>query len=271
MKLKHILAPVYPSVEAGNSLRRISTIINELQAELTLVRLLDPFREGGPKPFAHNWNGIEPEQVGVERLQYQVHAHPDPIQGLASYALENKMDAIMMPHAPATVFPKGLTLSKRLLLESPCPVWVLDGRGRSANVGQRVRKILCAVAGDDLEVVKFAAMLCDKLGARLFLLHVVPEISEGLLAYGLDDNVALTTAKGMELLADLQTRAGVNAQPIVEIGKTSAGIRRAAKALNADLVITARRHYQAIKQNNLLSRLFMPRLRRSVPCHVLAV
>ena len=271
MTLKHILAPVSSGLEARNSLRRISATINELRAELTLIRILDPFREGGPKPAAQEWEAIQPEQFGVERLHYHVQAHPDPVSGLASYAFETKMDAIMMPHGPVTVFPKGPVFSKRLLLESPCPVWVLDGRGRPGHAEQRVQKVLCAVTGGDLEVVKFAAALCERLGARLFLLHVVPEVSEGLLAYGLDENVALTTAKGMELLADLQKRAGVNAQPIVEMGSTNAGIRRAAKTLNADLIVTARRHYQSIKQDNLLSRLFVQPLLRPMPCHVLAV
>jgi hypothetical protein len=274
MSLQRILVPVSSGEHIRHSLHRIGTVVNDLRADLTLIRILDPFREGGPKPAIQEWKGIKPEQFGVDRFHCHVDIHPDPVSGLAHYADENKMDVIMMPPRPVGLgwlFPPAPTFSKRLLAASPCPVWSLDGEGRPGNMSQRVQRVLCAVSGNDLNVLKFAATLCAKLNARLFLLHVVPEINEGLLAYGLDDSVALTIEKGMELLADMQGRVGVSAQPIVEMGNTTAGIRRAAKTLNVDLVITGRGHYQAKKHNRLLTWFFTPPLLRSMPCQVLAV
>jgi hypothetical protein len=55
-----------------------------------------------------------------------------------------------------------------------------------------IRRVLCAVSGRDLHVLKTAAEVSRDLNAKLFLLRVVPEIHEGTLAFGFDDHVALS-------------------------------------------------------------------------------
>ena len=79
------------------------------------------------------------------------------------------------------------------------------------------------------------------------MLHVVPEIHEGLLAYGFDEHVALSVENGMELLAGMQRTCGTNGQPIVEIGNKTQSISKVSRTLGADLVITGRRQTPLMK------------------------
>lgn len=78
------------------------------------------------------------------------------------------------------------------------------------------------------------------LHARLFLLHVVPEVQEGTLAFGFDDHVALSVENGLELLARMQGDAGTEALPVVHVGSLRDSIHQMTRSLNIDLVVTGR-------------------------------
>ena len=119
-----------------------------------------------------------------------------------------------------------------------------------------MRRILCAVSGRDHKVLETAALLTQQFGAELFVLHVVPEIHEGLLAYGFDEHVALSAKNGMELLAGMQRSCGTNGQAVVQIGSRGECISKTARSLRADLVITGR---QSSAEEG-----FFARLRRTI-------
>jgi nucleotide-binding universal stress UspA family protein len=270
MSIKRILYPLVYRRNA-NRLFRVADVVSALQAELTLMRVLDPFRDGGPKPL-EELHKLPIRSLSPGRFRCHVDAHPDPVRSIADYALENKIDLIMVPPEQPGWLQRVLpwrSLRRRILSESPCPVWMLDGQ-RSE---QPVRRILCGVTGGDVALVKSAHGIAKALNARLYLVHVVPDLHEmeSALGYDLNTRVALSTSKAVELLSNLQQHAGTNVQQIVETGKLTNTLRRTARALNADLIITGRgRVAKELKGKLIEPRSTGPAL-WSMPCQTLAI
>jgi nucleotide-binding universal stress UspA family protein len=120
------------------------------------------------------------------------------------------------------------------------------GGAQARNSWQKdIRRVLCAVSGRDLHVLKTAAEVSRTLNAKLFLLHVIPEIYEGTLAFGFDDHVSLSVENGLELLARMQSDAGTEALPVVQAGSLSDSIQLITQLLNIDLVVMGRRPSKA--------------------------
>ena len=221
MSLKNILFPIASPERVKTTLPGVAHMINTLRADLTLMRVVDPFREGGPKPALHELKLLKPEEHGLDRCRIHIHAHSDEAASIAQYAREQEMDAIFLPFQRAVLraaFSRTWSLAKKLLVQSPCPVWLMNGSQNSDSPQAEIRRVLCSVSGRDLPVLKAAAEVSKALDARLFLLHVVPEIHEGALAFGFDDHVALSVENGLQLLARMQSDAGTEALPIVQVG-----------------------------------------------------
>ncbi|MFL6465890.1 MAG: universal stress protein [Bryobacteraceae bacterium] len=244
MSLKNILFPIASPERVKTTLPGVAHMINTLRADLTLMRVVDPFREGGPKPALHELKLLKPEEHGLDRCRIHIHAHSDEAASIAQYAREQEMDAIFLPFQRAglrAAFSRTWSLAKKLLVQSPCPVWLMGPSPSGDSSRQDIRRILCAVSGRDLHVLKAAAEVSRTLNARLFLLHVVPEVQEGTLAFGFDDHVALSVENGLELLARMQGDAGTEALPIVHAGSLWDSIHQMAQSLNVDLVVTGRK------------------------------
>jgi nucleotide-binding universal stress UspA family protein len=243
MSLKSILFPISSPDCVRSVLPNLACMAHTLQADVTLMRVIDPFREGGPKPALHELKLIQPEEHGLDRCRMHIQAHSDAAASITQYAREQEVDAIVLP-SPRTsweaAFSRTWSLTKKLLAQSPCPVWLINDSQSSYSSQGEIRRVLCAVSGRDLFVLKAAAEVSRVWNAQLFLLHVIPEINDGTLAYGFDDHVALSVEKGLELLARLQEEAGTEAAPLVQIGSVKETIRRVAQSLNIDLIVTGR-------------------------------
>lgn len=244
MSLKSILFPIASPERVKAMLSGAAHIASMLRADVTLMRVIDPIREGGPKPASHEWNLLKPEEHGLGSCRIHIDACSDAAASIAQYAREQGVDAIFLPSQRVgldTAFSRTWSLTKRLLVQSPCPVWLMDGSRCNNSSHTEIRRVLCAVSGRDSRVLKTAAEVSRTLNARLFLLHVVPEVHEGTLAFGFDDHVALSIENGCELLAQMQENAGTDATPIVHIGTLKETIERVAQSLNIDLIVTGRR------------------------------
>jgi nucleotide-binding universal stress UspA family protein len=243
MSLKSILFPISSPERIRSVLPGLAHMTNTLRAELTLMRVIDPFREGGPKPALHELKLMRPEEHGLERCRIHIHAHSDAAASISQYAREQGIDVIALPSQSTglrATFSRPWSLTKKLLAQSPCPVWLMNGSQNSDSPQAEIRRVLCSVSGRDLPVLKAAAEVSKALDARLFLLHVVPEIHEGTLAFGFDDHVALSVENGLELLARMQGDVGTEAASIVQIGSFKETIDRVAQSLNIDLLVTGR-------------------------------
>jgi len=169
----------------------------------------------------------------------QVDSHSDPASSVASYARQGGTDAILLPPLQSVwqeFFSRTGSFLRRLIGQSPCPLWLMRETPQTAPV----RSILCAVTGQDIAALKTAASLSEKLKARLFVLHVIPEIHEGVLARGFDDHLALSTDHAVQMLNRMQQQVGSNGQIIVQTGGVRRNIRLTAERLRADLVVTGR-------------------------------
>ncbi|HMF78884.1 MAG TPA: universal stress protein [Bryobacteraceae bacterium] len=213
-----------------------------LKASLTIMRVINPFH-GGPKPIGEELRSLDPDGMGLDEHHLHVDANSDAATSITNYARERGFDAILVPPAPSawlSGFSNNWCLTRRLMNTSPCPIWLLRQRAEEVSQELPARRVLCAVTGRDLEVVKMAGALSERLNARLFLLHVIPDIHEGTLSYGFDDHISLTTAHAVKMLARLQEEAGTRAEVIVQTGPVSSNIRKTAERLRADLLVTGR-------------------------------
>ena len=108
----------------------------------------------------------------------------------------------------------------------------------------RCRRILCVVGldGHDANVVKEAQEVARRTDAELILLHIVPEIDEALLAYGVSgtEGRPLSTKLARERIAELRSGISVPVMSSVMIGSPAKCIGLAAREHRADLVVASR-------------------------------
>lgn len=242
MSLTHLLFPVASAVEAQEGLHSVVRVAKALTAKLTLLRVVDPFRDGGPRPLREEATALGAMRFGLGEQQVRLEGNSDIAAGVLQFTKTEKVDAIVLPQRKRSWIEGhsgSAELVQRLSGESSCPIW-LTSEDDESDSPLRVRRILCAISGHDHKVLESASRLCDQFRAELFVMHVVPEIHEGLLAYGFDQHVALSAANGVELLANMQRTCGTNGQPIVEVGEKDRCISRAAKSLRVDVVVTGR-------------------------------
>lgn len=237
MSLTHLLFPVLSKAEGKDELKGVAGLASKLAARLTLLRVVDPFREGGPRPA-----GEEAATYGLDRARVYVHSHPDPARSIAEFVRQAKVDGIVFPPQRRKWLPAVLRrkeVLRRLSGETSCPMWLMAEK--EDEPPREIQRILCAVSGRDHKVLETAGALSQRIGAKLFVLHVVPEVHEGSLAYGFDRHIALSAENATQLLAEMQRECGTDGQPIIEIGEKNRCVRKAARALRAELVITGRK------------------------------
>jgi len=106
------------------------------------------------------------------------------------------------------------------------------------------RQILCVVGldGQDAGVLSHAQDLAVRTRAELIFLHVVPPVSEGLLAYGLANfsSRPLSAEFAAQRLAELTSNMHVSVRSFIKTGSATKCIASAARENAADLVLTAR-------------------------------
>jgi nucleotide-binding universal stress UspA family protein len=108
----------------------------------------------------------------------------------------------------------------------------------------RCKRVLCIVGleGQDTAVLQQSQELADRTNAELILLHIVPEISEGLLAYGVGGPECrpLSIKVAREKLAELRKGISAFVTTSVMTGSPAKCIGLAAREHRADLVIAPR-------------------------------
>jgi hypothetical protein len=242
VSFRNLLFPVASPQQVKRELPGAERLASKLKANLTLMRVINPFH-GGPKPISEEIKSLDPDGAGLDKHHLHLAANSDAAGSISTYAQENDVDAIIVPPAPSAlpgVFSESWTLTRRLLNRSSCPIWVLPKVSEPSLSELNSRRVLCAVTGRDLQVLKLAGALSEKLNARLFLLHVIPEINEGTMTYGFDDHISLSTGHAVQMLSRLQEAAGVNAEVIIQTGSLARNIRKTAQHLSANLVVTGR-------------------------------
>ena len=106
MSLTHLLFPVASAAEGKEGLRSVAQVATALAARLTLLRVVDPFRDGGPRPEREEAASIGMGQFGLTEQQVRVQGHSDMAAGIMKFAATEQVDAIVLP-------PKKAQLDRR--------------------------------------------------------------------------------------------------------------------------------------------------------------
>ncbi|MGD9903643.1 MAG: universal stress protein [Vicinamibacterales bacterium] len=136
--------------------------------------------------------------------------------------------------APATSSRWGRSLPAALTGACDMPLWTTGDAGSAARA-TAIRRVACEVTLErhrDRHLT-FATQLADRLGARLTVVHVVPEIDDGTIADGLATrplNPEVAAARVLDLLA------GAAAEVVVGTGRRAATLRRLLLDTGADLL-----------------------------------
>ena len=103
----------------------------------------------------------------------------------------------------------------------------------------KLQRIICAVSlnWETDEVLKASATIAGQLGARLTAFHVVTPVEEGLLPLVEPGGPPFSTHSARNAVQDALYRTGVLAEVCVSVGEASREVARAARALNADLIV----------------------------------
>jgi nucleotide-binding universal stress UspA family protein len=135
------------------------------------------------------------------------------------------------------------SVATQLMKLSRGPVCVTTAAEIDSDFRFRSRRLLCVVGldGQDLPLVQYAQEIARRADAELVLLHVVPEVSEGLLYYAAGaGSRPLSKRRAAEDLLQLAACVSVPVTTLVMVGGSSNCIVSAAREYAADMVIAAR-------------------------------
>ncbi|GEM85428.1 universal stress protein [Meiothermus granaticius NBRC 107808] len=118
----------------------------------------------------------------VQRLEEQ----RDIAQAILQTALEQRCDLVILGTHGRTGLPRVLlgSVAERVARLSPLPVLLVRGEG--PEKAPEFKRILVALDGSEFsqEALRHADALAGKIGARLSLVHVVPDITQMLAGSG---------------------------------------------------------------------------------------
>jgi nucleotide-binding universal stress UspA family protein len=130
-----------------------------------------------------------------------------------------------------------------LMASTSLPVCIARENESSGYFKFRKRRILCALGldGQDESLVAHAGRIAERTAAELVLLHVAPEISEGMLHAAADGGRRpLTSQLAAEKLAAIARKLPVPVTTSAMTGDAASCIALAAREHAADLVLMGR-------------------------------
>ena len=193
-----------------------------------------------------------------------------PAAAISAYTQEQKFDLVISPGSDRIGLPRPFHRSIRadLLRSGAAPVWTTSRGLEAADFRRPIRTVAVALDGfdDALQHLHLAAAFSERIGARLRLLTVVPEISEGTLITQARApqplNPRRATARIEEMLSGWHRLPAID----VAVGPPPREIPRMAARCDADLLF--------LSEAQSTSGLFIPGISRTVnhsPCAVICV
>ena len=237
-----ILAPVELNEHTGPGVERAVHVANAAAAELVLLHVLDcRFNREARRA------GWPPQSMGTvdgsTKIQ-RVVLPGDPAATICHYADFINANMVLM-----TSSSRGWTrlwrrsLTAEVLASTHRPVLVTSRKHIHADYPFRCRKILCVLAldGTDDPVIGCATALTARTGAEVGILHVLPEISEGLLSWGIaGSDRPLSEVVAIERIRALGDTLPAAYTTSIVTGPLHSNISAAAKQTAADIVLVGR-------------------------------
>jgi nucleotide-binding universal stress UspA family protein len=282
--IKHIVFPVDFSDRANSVAPFVAEMARQHDARVTLIAVAQPHYESGlagapmidpqlilddlklelDAAFLSDFEGLKVDRVAMLG---------EPGRVIADFVNGNKVDLVMMPthgYGPFRQLVLG-SVTAKVLHDSDVPVWTtahacdaLDHEHLAPHT------ILCAVDASpaSVELMRWAAGLCKKLGATLRLVHAVPAI-EAWPERPMDQEFQETIQENARRrIQNLEQAADIEVPVCVSAGTVPDVVREEALQHKADLILIGRGSLQET----------MGRLRthsygiiRHAPCPVLSV
>jgi hypothetical protein len=216
----------------------VAQLVDDFVLRLSILHAYDPAREGraAAEDKLHSFFP-EADHFGVCR---RVLLEGDLVQGVEQLRREGPVDLLVVPSSDALGLPHLQRSSRaRLLEECGVSVWTTGRKVLPEKLKRRPRNIACWLDFEtgELAQVELAKEYALRLGAKLHLLHVTPDILEGSL------QPPSTPLGADEVLEALRARLG-GSSPAPEVHVSLGGGRRAmvdlVRRCDADLLFLGR-------------------------------
>lgn len=181
-----LLFPTNFSDSCFRSIPAIAHWIDDLGCRLTLLHAYDPRRT------SHDAAGRQLQSFFAEAEHYG-YCHrlavpsESPEIAIREHCEEYSHDLLVVPGGEHVGPPRlGPSLRARLQQYLPVPIWTVDEPGLLRRTPGRPRHIACWLqdfSGANLHL-NAAASLAERLGAKLHLFYVLPDVHEGMLGAG---------------------------------------------------------------------------------------
>ena len=283
LPFRKILFPVDYSETCQAAVPHVKAMMEIYEAELSLLHAygLGPIAYSELMVADPNW----PEQIRpIEEKRLRKFAgemFPDETvesfvdQGEAGtvihdYVQHQGTDLVMIPaqgHGPLRRFLLGSTTAK-VLHDVSAAVWT--GTASSLTCRPVYKSIVCALdESDEAEAVLRAAVAFARpFGAQLYLVHSV-ELPSMALEIDISSFRRAIIESADAKLRELKGKVGIDAPHTVTDEIMTAGVRKEALRVNADLVIAGRGKSQRLLMSGVWSRLYA--LIQEAPCPVLSI
>jgi nucleotide-binding universal stress UspA family protein len=282
--IKHIVFPVDFSERSEASVPFVAETARRYNAKITLIAVVDPRYIGGFEGAPM----IDPQML-LDDLKTQLDGAyvkefaglkvdrmailGDPAHAIADFVAANKVDLVMMPTHGYGPFRQMLlgSVTAKVLHDVQVPVWTMahtDEAPDSSNLD--MHRVVCAVDATpaSVELMRWAAGLCKKLGATLRLVHAVPGI-DAWPDRQLDGEFQETLRENARRnIQDLERAADIDVPVCVGVGSVPDVVREEALQHGADLVLIGR---GALQETMGRLRTHSYGIIRQAPCPVLSV
>lgn len=167
----------------------VAQMVDDLSIHLTILHTYDPKRRR--RSEAEAWlKSFFPEADRYRRATRMV-APGKPVEVLKRLALSQQVDLVVCPGSDALGLPRLGHRPLRGSVAHDCgvPVWTIGRKVETVRLGRPVRNVACWMDFESSSSphLEFAAEYASKLGAKLHLLHSLPEMHDGAILPCLGD------------------------------------------------------------------------------------
>ena len=280
--IETVLVPIdfSPSSECGA--RIAAQLAGRLRARAILLHVAEP------RPDLGEEDGYEGEESPSEAAAYgaehlaevakragfgdagpeQLIVEGEPAEAVCREAEQRGADLIVLATRGFGVFRRDLLGSNaaKVLHDTAIPVLTTVHCGEGARQASSIRRILCSVDLNHpvLDSLRWAQELARELGASLSALYIAPELP--IEEQTRVDFQSTLLASSRRRMGEVLAEAGVEADPILEIGPLGPTLAATAERLSADLLVLGRR---SGSEGRMSGHTFQ--ILRSSPCPAISV
>ncbi|WP_355585330.1 universal stress protein [Xanthomonas cannabis] len=181
----------------------VAQLVDRLRARLTILHVHAKGKRAQARQSLDAFFAEASNYPGCERAL----ASGPAAAGIVSFCRSRDDALLIMPPSERTGLPRPLhvSLRARVLERVATPMLTLPYADAIPRDGAGGGHVACWITGREtsLDTLRDAAAMARRRGADLHLLHVMPDISEGLLVDSLFNDKPLTEAAAASWLSDL--------------------------------------------------------------------